>query len=156
MVPVSSLSLPFLCIKLPLHKWLSKTNTARRFPFSTELRRYNQIAFAEILLWLACSPQKIPLKIFHLILTDENPFSVVMWAPFHFTPTELQAPALLVGAEGILVRSASYWSLTALSLLHSVTLHQHCAPNVISGVGIGSRRASECKHITMRHKRVLS
>lgn len=88
---VSSLSLPFLCFKLPLLKWLSKTNMARHFPFSTELWCYNQIAFSEILLWLACSPQKIPLKVFHLILTDENPCSVVMWAPFHFTPTRLQA-----------------------------------------------------------------
>lgn len=51
---------------------------ATQSPFSTKLWYYNQIAFAEILLWLACSPQKIPLKVFHLILTDENPFSVVM------------------------------------------------------------------------------
>ena len=157
-VIVASLSLPFLCITLPLLKWPSKTNIARHFSFNPETSYYNQIAFAEILLSFACCPQKIPLKIFHLILTDENPFSVAMWAPFSFYSHRAPGCALvlLVRAEGILVWSASYWSSAAPSLLHSVTLHQHCAHNVITGVGIGSRRACECKHITMRHKRVLS
>lgn len=87
----SSRSLPLLSVKLSLLKWLSKTTVARHFPFNSELCCYNQIALAEILHWLTHYPQKIPLKIFHLILTDENPFSIVMWASFHFTPTKLQA-----------------------------------------------------------------
>lgn len=130
----------------------------RHFPFSTELWHHNQIAFAEILLWLACSPQTIPLTVFHLILTDENPFSVATLAAFHFNPTTLQVVlwCYWLGLRVLWSEQPHTGLLAALLLLHSVTLHQHCAYNVIIAVGIGSRRASKCKHITMRHKRVLS
>lgn len=61
------LSLPFLCIKLPLSKWLSKINMTRHFPFSGELWYCNQIALLRYCfdLLAAC---KDSTDVFQLIL----------------------------------------------------------------------------------------
>lgn len=73
-------------------------------PLSYELGFYNQIAFTEILLWLASSPQKIPQKVFFFFFLSDTDW----WKSFQrrdvslfsFLPHKLAyAPVLLVRAR---------------------------------------------------------
>lgn len=157
-LPVSLLFVPPFASVSNFSCKSDSADMTRHFPFNTELWGSNQISFSEIY----CFGSHAAHKRFHLrffIWYWRMKILSASWCePLFISALKAPSCALL-----LLVRAEVCWSdqphtglLAACLLLHSVTLHQHCAYNVITAVGIGSRRASECKHITMRHKCVLS